>query len=424
MKYWYRAFYSLIFYLAIPILLLRLWQRCRLNPDYSKRINERFALNLPSLKKDGIWLHAVSVGEAIAAQRLVFELMKIYPHLPITITCTTPTGSKTIKRLFADSVQHVYLPYDLPCVMRRFIKILSPKIAIMLETEVWPNLISICAKSQIPLVIANARMSERSYLGYKRLLSFSSLIFNQITLIAAQNADDAKRFVDLGAKNVQIMGSIKFDLLLDDDLSDKAQILADKWQLCNRAVWIAASTHAGEDEIILNAHQTVLQHLPDVLLILVPRHPERFTDVANLIKQTNLSYVKRSANVDITPQTQVLLADSMGELMLFYALADIAFVGGSLVNHGGHNLLEPAALKLALFAGKYNFNFAEIERQMLANEALIIVDNESQLSANLLKLLADEALRKQMGANAFEILQNNKGSLIKLIKHLRDIIYA
>jgi len=419
-----RFIYSFLLYLALPFLLLRLLIRARTNKDYGRRINERFAFNLPPLKQQSIWLHTVSVGEAIAAQNLVLSLQQEYPHLPITVTCMTPTGSQTIKRLFGDSVQHCYLPYDLPGVMRRFLRILRPKLAIMLETEIWPNMLNECAKQQIPVVLANGRMSARSKKGYARLGKFTQKTLRKISVIAAQTPIDAARFVELGANSCQIKvtGSLKFDLKLDANIKQQAEQLRMEWQALDRLIWIAASTHIGEDEIMLKAHSQILSKYPNALLILVPRHIERSTNITKLITAHNLTYQKRTAKKQITAQTQVLLGDTLGELMLLYAVSDVAVIGGSFVAHGGHNFLEPAALKLPLLAGEHNFNFAQIAEQMQQAGALTLVKNEFELSNKIAELFSNQKERAQMGKNAFSVLQENSGALPKLLEFIHPLL--
>jgi len=420
----YLAGYSLLLYALVPFLLFRLWMRGRKLPAYRKRVLERFAYNLPKFKAHGIWIHAVSVGETIAAKELIFSLMQIYPHLPITVTCTTPTGSQTITKLFGNKVQHCYLPYDLPYATQRFVAKLQPQIAIMLETEIWPNLINICSNRNIKLMIANGRMSQRSYCGYLKFKTLVNFTLQQISLIAAQTTEDAKHFIQLGAisKQVVVTGSIKFDFTYDENISTDAQNLRLKWQAQNRPIWIAASTHQGEDAIILKAHLTLLKTYANALLVLVPRHIERTNDIVQLANSYDLTCVLRSSNLTPTAQTQVFIGNSIGELLLFYALSDIAFVGGSLIAHGGHNMLEPAAFKLPLLAGVHNFNFADITRQMLNNNGLTIVNNANDLSANLISLFKNNTLRTNIGLNAFDVLQQNKGALNQLLSKISSLI--
>ena len=416
-----RLMYSCLFYLALPLLLWRLWQRGRKSPAYKQRIGERFALCLPTFKQGGIWVHAVSVGESIAAAPMIRALQKEYPDLPIMITCMTPTGSERIQAMFGDHVQHVYLPYDLPCAMSRLISKLQPKVLIVMETELWPNLVNQCAKRNIPIVLANARLSERSAKGYARFKRLTAPMLRQINLIAAQTQADADRFQLLGARaeSLLVTGSIKFDIQVESDLLARARTIVDEWGLAQRKVWIAASTHEGEDEVVLQVHQHLLKKHPNTLLILVPRHPERFNAVYQLCRNNELETVRRSAGGVVEPSTQVFLGDSMGELMLWYALSDIAFVGGSLVERGGHNMLEPAALGKLVVSGRHVFNFNEIAGLMFDAGVLLWVENEATLAKALLDAFECESLLLSRSCDAAKLVQENTGGLALLIAACR-----
>ena len=288
---------------------------------------------------------------------MVRELMQRHPELPITITCMTPTGSEQIRKLFAEQVGHVYLPYDLPWLQRRLLRKMKPQIGIIMETELWPNLVAECERAEVPLILANARLSERSANGYKRVSWLVRPMFAALDWVAVQSQAEALRFASLGVNKsaMTVTGSIKFDFRPPAALLAQAKSLRDGWG--ERPVWIAASTHAGEDEQVLRAHQTLLQQQPDALLILVPRHPERFDSVARLVSDAGLLQVRRSQGGVPAAADQVLLGDTMGELVMLYACADVAFVGGSLVPNGGHNYLEPAALGLPVLSGPHRFNF-------------------------------------------------------------------
>lgn len=411
-----RFFYSFLFYLSVPILLLRLWLRGRKAPAYRQRISQRFGLNLPEFKQGGIWLHAVSVGESIAAAPIVKALQKRYPNLPITVTCMTPTGSERIQALFAGSVQHCYLPYDLPCCAKRFLNKLQPTLAIVMETELWPNHIQRCKEMDIPVVLANARLSERSAKGYAKFHRLTAPMLANISLIAVQTEVEAQRFLALGAKAnaVQVTGSIKFDLHIDAHLIEQAKNLRASWGAA-RPIWIAGSTHAGEDEIILAAHKQLLTEFPNALLILVPRHPERFNNVFELCQQQGLTTLRRSTGAQVTAEQQVLLGDTMGELLCLYACADIALVGGSLVEHGGHNPLEPAALGKPVLAGEHMFNFLAIAQQLKQAGALLNVSDSASIAATIAQLWRTPEQVQKMQAAGFSVLQNNQGALQRLL---------
>jgi 3-deoxy-D-manno-octulosonic-acid transferase len=419
-----RHLYTLLLHLALPLIALRLALRARKAPAYARRLGERFAFALPSLKPGGIWVHAVSVGESIAAAPLIRALQARYPNLPITVTCMTPTGSERIQALFGDGVQHCYLPYDLPWAAARFLERVQPRLAVVMETELWPNHIHQCAKRGIPVVLANARLSERSARGYGRFKKLTTPMLAELSLIAVQTQAEAERFLTLGARRecVEVTGSIKFDLQIDAGLPQRAAELRRAWQAGQRPVWIAASTHAGEDEIVLAAHQQLLGSLPDALLILVPRHPERFNAVYELCQRQGLSTRRRSGGEAVAPGDQVLLGDSMGELLFLYALADVAFVGGSLVANGGHNLLEPAALGKPVLSGPHLFNFLEIAAQLREAGALGEVQSASDLAGEVAALWREPDRSERMRQAGLKVLQANQGALERLLDGLRRLM--
>lgn len=421
-----RTLYSFLLHLALPLILLRLYLRSRQAPAYRQRLAERFALALPPLRPGGIWVHAVSVGESIAAAPLIRALRQRHPELPITVTCMTPTGSERIRALFdaeirAGDVQHCYLPYDLPWAAARFLDRVRPKLALIMETELWPNHIHQCARRGIPTVLANARLSEKSARGYARFAGLTRPMLAEMDWIAAQTEAEAERFRRLGARAecVGVTGSIKFDLSIDPELQPRAKALRASWGAERRPLWIAASTHAGEDEQILAAHRQLLASHPDALLILVPRHPERFDAVHALCRREGFATVRRSAAQPVTAQDQVLLGDTMGELLFLYALADVAFVGGSLVPNGGHNLLEPAALGLPVLSGPHLFNFLEIAAQLREAGALGEVGDGEALALQLRRLLGETVLRQRMGGAGLQVVHANQGALQRLLDGLQ-----
>ena len=419
-----RTLYSLLFHLLLPIIAGRLVWRAWRAPAYGRRIGERFALGLPAMRKDGIWVHAVSLGESIAAAPLIRELLVRYPGLPITVTSMTPTGSERIQALFGEQIQHCYLPYDLPWACARFFRHIQPRLALIMETELWPNHIHQCAKRGVPVVLANARLSERSAHGYARFAKLTAPMLAELSLIAAQTEAEAERFRQLGARPgcVEVTGSIKFDLSVDAQLQVRASQLRDEWGATQRPVWIAASTHAGEDEIILAAHRQLLASFPQALLILVPRHPERFASVFELCKREGFASVRRSLEEAVTAQTQVLLGDTLGELLFLYALADLAFVGGSLVENGGHNLLEPAALGKPLLSGPHLFNFLEIAAQLRSAGDLLQVQDAAELQEQLQRLFAEPQQAAQMAMAGLAVLRANQGALARLLAGLARLL--
>jgi len=421
-----RTLYSFLFHLGLPLVALRLWLRARKAPAYARRVGERFARGLPVLRPDGIWVHAVSVGESIAAAPMIRALLAKYPQLPITVTCMTPTGSERIKALFADEprIQHCYLPYDLPWAAARFLDAARPKLAVIMETELWPNHIHQCAKRGIPVALANARLSARSAKGYGRFARLTRPMLEEMSLIAVQTEAEAERFRQLGARPecVEVTGSIKFDLSIDPQLLVRAAELRGQWQAQERPVWIAASTHEGEDAVVLAAHRQLLGNYPNALLILVPRHPERFDSVFALCQEQGFATVRRSSGEPVSAQTSVLLGDTMGELLFLYALADSAFVGGSLVPNGGHNLLEPAALCKPVLSGPHLFNFLEIAALMREAGALQEVEDAEGLAVAVQRLFELPRDAQKMGEAGLKVMRANQGALQRLLDGLGRLL--
>lgn len=421
-----RTLYTLLFHLGLPLVAIRLWLRARKAPAYARRIGERFAINLPAMQPGGIWVHAVSVGESIAAAPMIRALLERYPQLPITVTCMTPTGSERIQALFAGEprIQHCYLPYDLPWAAARFLNRVQPKLAVIMETELWPNHIHQCAKRGIPVALANARLSARSAKGYGRFARLTRPMLAEMSLIAVQTETEAERFRQLGARPecVEVTGSIKFDLSINPQLLDDARELREQWQAQARPVWIAASTHEGEDEIVLAAHRRLLNQYPNALLILVPRHPERFNAVFELCRREGFATVRRSSGEAVNAATQVMLGDTMGELLFLYALADTAFVGGSLVPNGGHNLLEPAALAKPVLSGPHLFNFLEISALLRDAGALEEVDDAQGLALAVQRLFELPQDARRMGQAGLKVMQLNQGALQRLLDGLGRLL--
>ncbi|MFJ7143489.1 lipid IV(A) 3-deoxy-D-manno-octulosonic acid transferase [Pseudomonas protegens] len=421
-----RTLYTALFYLGLPLVAIRLWLRSRKAPAYAKRIGERFSLGLPAMQTGGIWVHAVSVGESIAAAPMIRALLARYPQLPITVTCMTPTGSERIQALFANEprIQHCYLPYDLPCAAARFLDRVQPKLAVIMETELWPNHIDQCARRGIPVALANARLSERSAKGYGRFTRLTAPMLGQMSLFAVQTEAEAERFRQLGARSetVEVTGSIKFDLSIDPQLLQRATELRQQWQAMERPVWIAASTHEGEDAVVLDAHRQLLASYPNALLILVPRHPERFNSVFELCQQQGFATVRRSSGEPVSAATSVLLGDTMGELLFLYALADSAFVGGSLVANGGHNLLEPAALAKPVISGPHLFNFLEIAAMLREAGALQEVDDAEGLAVAVQRLFELPRDAQKMAEAGLKVLKANQGALQRLLDGLDRLL--
>jgi len=409
-----RYIYTTLFTLLLPIMLLRLLWRSRHDVAYRQRWTERFgwAKNLPH---HPIWIHAVSVGEVQAIERLVKQLLEAYPTKSLLITTTTPTGAARVKKLFAGRVTHCYLPFDLPWLVGPFVNRLQPAILIIIETEIWPNLLAACNHHNIPTLLANARLSAKSAKGYQRFSSLTAEALNNLTMIAAQSAEAARRFTNLGASpaHVEEIGSIKFDMQLPATLHQQAKTLRQSFGT-NRPVWIAASTHEGEEEQILTAHREVRNSVPDALLILVPRHPERFERVAKLVSDSGFSINRRTQHNSVEGDVEVFLGDTMGELPILLAVADLAFVGGSLIPRGGHNILEPAALGLPILFGPHMFNFEEISQLFLKQQAAYEVESADQLALIVTDWLQKKERREEIGAKGLALIEENQGALLRL----------
>ena len=408
-----RYFYSLVLFLVLPFLFLRLWWRSRHHKAYRERWVERLGAFPHQISAGGLWLHAVSLGEAIAAAPLIKVLLAEYPSTPLIVTSTTPTGSAYIVKQFKDQVVHTYLPFDLSFLINRFLKKTQPKICIIMETELWPNLLHACCTKKIPLVLANARLSPNSAKGYARVKFFVANMLNSFTKVIAQSELDAERFLNLGLEPSKLMvsGNIKFDLQLSPDLSARAQVLCNQWG--DRVVWIAASTHEGEEETLLNAFKSLHEKNPRLLLVIVPRHANRFDKVAELCVRHGLTVARRSLNELPNSACDIYLADTFGEMMLFYAVADFAFVGGSLVSVGGHNLIEPAALGLPILSGPKLHNFMLISELLLAHDALKIVHDAEEVSDCINRFIENPAETKRMGLRALAVADANRGAVEK-----------
>lgn len=415
-----RLLYTLAYLLLLPAILVRLLWRSRLAPAYRQRWAERFGLfHAPAFDRQRpvVWLHAVSVGETLAAVPMVKCLQREHPDWQWVITTTTPTGSDRVRASFGDSVLHVYVPYDLPWLLGAFLRRTQPVLAIIMETELWPNMLAACRARKIPTIVANARLSARSARGYGKLAPLTRSMLADVGLVAAQQQADGERFVQLGLERskLAVTGSIKFDLDLDAAVREKATALRAQWSLHGtRPVWLVASTHPGEDAIILDAFSTLKQQHSDLLLALVPRHPERFNAVAQQCQSAGFNVLRRSSGAAPDASTDILVGDTMGELLAFYGAADIAFVGGSLVPTGGHNLIEPAAWGCPVISGPHLFNFAEVETLLRDNDALVIASDAGEIAAVVHQWLADPGERQASGQRARAVADSNRGALEKL----------
>jgi 3-deoxy-D-manno-octulosonic-acid transferase len=432
-----RTLYSVVLYLLVPVVVLRLLWRGLRNRGYWRRWGERFGFvpalrAAPSTAMDGgsaereavptgtnagavfplIWIHAVSVGEVRAAQPLVRRLLESYPNHRILITTMTPTGSEQVLSLFGDSVAHCYVPYDLPSAVTRFLERTQPRLALIMETELWPNIFHLCRARAIPVVVANVRMSDVSMRRYLKFKHLTAATLQQVSLLAVQSAADALRLRTMGApENVtRVTGSIKFEINLPASLREVAEVLRDAWGR-GRSIWIAASTHEGEDEQVLAAYDEIKARVPSLLLVLVPRHPERCAAVARLCRRAGRSVVLHSEHRAVDDKTDIVLGDTMGELQLFFMAGDVAFIGGSLVRHGGHNPLEAAAVGVPVVFGPHMFNFAEISQLTLEHGAGTEVRDAGELARAVIDYLERPELRAGAGEAGQRMVAQNRGAL-------------
>ncbi|MDZ7593923.1 MAG: lipid IV(A) 3-deoxy-D-manno-octulosonic acid transferase [Thiobacillus sp.] len=404
------SLYRLALLLAAPMIPLRLLWRGRRERGYLKHWGERLALG-PTPVTGALWIHAVSVGEMRAAQPLVNALRDAHPDAPVLLTCMTPTGRATAEALYGDFAHIVYLPYDYAWLMRRFMRRLRPRVGILMETELWPNLIHAAARAGVPLVLANARLSARSARGYARLPALTRVCLHRIAVVAAQTDADAARLEKLGAVSTQVAGNLKFDIAPPPAQLERGAAMKAQWG--QRPVLLAASTREGEEAPLLRAFADTAP--PEVLLVLVPRHPQRFDEVAGLIEAAGLPVQRRSAlDEELDPQTRVLLGDSLGELFAYYAACDVAFVGGSLAPLGGQNLIEAASVGRPVLVGPHTFNFEEATRLAIEAGAALRVNDAAALLENALKLLNDAPARARMGEAGLAFATRHRGAATRV----------
>ena len=410
-----RGLYSAALYLLLPITVYHLvWRGFRVR-EYFRRWDERYASYPERSCQPRVWLHAVSVGEVNAAAPLVNALRAQRPDIRWVITTITPTGSERVRSLWGDAVDHVYLPYDVPGSVGRFLNHFQPSLALILETELWPNMLFGCRNRAIPVYILNARLSARSLRGYRLLAPLIRRALRTVTCVAAQSEDDAARFVQLGADaaQVQALGNLKFDIATPQV---EAFVQAFHTHVAGtRPVWIAASTHEGEEPAVAELHRRLRQEQPGLLLLWAPRHPERFGRVEHLAREQGWKVSTRRAKQWPDADTDVFVIDTLGELMSFYACAQVAFVGGSLQPVGGHNLLEPAAMGTAAVTGPHLHNFAEISRRMLEAGALLVGQDSAGVGQHLRHLLADAKARGAMASAGCALVRNGRGALERTI---------
>ncbi len=406
-----RLFYTLLLALASPVLLFGLYKSKPNKPKFGSRWKEHFGIT-PKLKTDQrpIWIHAVSVGESVAAAPLIKALKKQNPDQPILVTTTTSTGAEQIEKL-GDLVEHRYMPIDFGFAVKGFLKAINPKQMLIIETELWPNTLNVVHKAGVPITVVNARLSEKSCNNYKKAQPLFNLIHPCLTKVLCQAESDAERFELLGVNKDKLFvtGSIKFDIEISDEVKKQGKSLRADLGV-NRPVWIAVSTHKGEDEQVLAAHKKILESFPDALLILVPRHPERFDSVFELCQTQGFDTVRRTTQPEVTKSTQIYLGDTMGEMLILIGAADVCLMGGSLIGDkvGGHNVLEPAALSVPVITGPSYYNFKEVVQTLAETNAIIITN---KLPSSIVKTLSDFRLRQEMSFNAELFIKNSKGSI-------------
>lgn len=427
-----RALYSLLLYVIFPFVIFRLFWRGRLNPAYRQRIAERLGFVKTDSDRPIIWVHAVSVGETIAAQPLIEGLIQQYSNHRILVTTTTPTGSDRVKALFGDRVAHVYYPYDLPEIVARFIHRIKPQMLVVIETEIWPNLFAKCKKENIPVILVNARLSERSTHKYLKLQKLIRETLANISLIAVRSSVDADRFRQLGANDNQLLvaGNIKFDFKVDKNQIEQGKQWREDWQGTD-LVWVAASTHKDEDEKILLIHQSLLKQFPRLMLVLIPRHPERFGEVFSLCNSVEYQGIKTLRHSQVkdyksaqTTGVNIILGDSMGEMQSWFSVADVVFMGGSLVHTGGHNPIEPISQAVPVVSGPYMFNFDDVSPQLVEEGLLFICESEGGVEAKLTKLLMQVSGNDMITfeSTAKDFMQQHQGVTTRLLERISTIL--
>ena len=414
-----RFLYTVLLTLLLPFALLRLYMRGFRDPRYRQRWPERLGL-IPAATGRTIWLHAVSVGEVRAAIPLINALLVSEPDCRLHITTTTPTGAETVEQLLGARVSHSYFPYDLPWPVRYTLKQLQPEMVLIMETEIWPNLFFACGDRGIPLYLINARLSEKSLQRYRHAGRLISTALHQVTLIAAKSAEDRERWTSLGVDvgRVKDVGNLKFDLSLDPATASQAAVWHSRWR--NRRVWVAGSTHPGEDEQVLEAQFGLLKTHPSALLVLVPRHPEGASDVIRQCQQLKLNGLLASRANDLAETIQVVVADTIGELPAFYQACDVAFIGGSLVAHGGQNPLEAAVAGVPVLAGPCTENFADVYQRLAEAGAVITVRSSEELASKISDWFDNVEAVTAAGLSARAVVEKNKGATQRTLMLLKQ----
>jgi 3-deoxy-D-manno-octulosonic-acid transferase len=414
-----RRLYTMLLVLLLPYILFHLLWRSRRQPEYLHHIGERFGFYHCKPAAPLIWLHAVSVGETRAAVPLIAQLQARYPEHRILLTHMTPTGRETGRQLFGDRVLQCYLPYDFPFAVKRFLRHFKPEIGLLMETEIWFNLVQTCKGAGVPLLLVNARMSEKSALNYGRFRTLTRESLQSLSVIAAQTEADARRLVDLGAPAVKITGNIKFDVAVPQSAIDLGKNLREQFGP-SRPVFLAASTREGEEALIMEALARI--DIPSLLIVIVPRHPQRFDQVAEMLAQRGIRFQRRSQNKPVAQETQVVLGDSMGEMFAYYAACDVAFIGGSLLPLGGQNLIEAAAMGKPVLIGPHTFNFAEVSELAVHADAALRVTNAEKLALTVEGLLKAPEKIKAMSVAALAFSDSHRGATERLMAMIAEVL--
>ena len=410
-----RYFYTALLWLLLPYIFFHLLWRARKQPQYLRHIDERFGFYKLKTDKPVLWLHTVSVGETRAAANLIQRLQLSYPKHQLLLTHTTPTGREASEQLYGDKVFRVYLPYDYPFAVKRFLRHFKPQVGVLLETEIWFNLIFQCQQNKTPLLLLNARLSEKSATNYARFPNLSKSGLSQLSAVTAQTEEDAARLVVLGAKNVSVMGNLKYGIEPPADMLEKGKQLRLLFGI-NRPVFLAASTRTGEEELLIEALRQL--NIPGLLTVIVPRHPQRFNEVAKLFAQHNIRFQRRSDKLGISPDTQIVLGDSMGEMFAYYAACDLAFIGGSLLPFGGQNLIEASAVGKPVLIGPHTYNFTQASLQATEHGAAIRIQNSDDLARSLQRLFEHPEILTSMGLAGKAFVSANQGATEKALDQI------
>lgn len=414
-----RQIYTLLLWLLLPYVFFHLAWRARKQSEYLQHVAERFGRYGMRSDKPVIWLHTVSVGETRAAATLVQRLQAAYPNHQLLLTHTTPTGRAASEQLFGDQVLRVYLPYDYPFAVQRFLRHFQPQVGILLETEIWFNLVHCCHDAHTPLLLLNARLSEKSYLRYARYPGLTQPALRALRAVAAQTSEDAARLTALGGREVSVMGNLKYDIEAPGEMLELGLNLRCNFGM-NRPLFLAASTRNGEEALLLEALKQA--NVEQLLVVIVPRHPQRFDEVAALCAQHHLRVQRRSDDQPIAPETQVVLGDSMGEMFAYYMACDVAFIGGSLLPFGGQNLIEACSVGKPVLIGTHTYNFTEASKLAVERGAALRVEDANDLVQKMQDLFRNRERMIQMGRAGLEFVRANRGATDIALSHISQYL--